>query len=316
MGGVKVIYRLAKVCDELLSSTGSSAYICHPNHPNFRVSWFNESVKFRNAYFGLRWAGKPSLSQIRQGLFEPNNDVLVIPELWVRKYGSQLLELKIPYVILVQGGYLIDKGERSELSKAYAGAHAIWCVSDDSALCVSMAFPSVTDKIHRFHLHVDADKFRPSINKKPWVSYMPRKLGRHFELLKFFVGNQLPSPWEWKPIHGMSEDQVADLLSQSRIFVSLGELEGLGLPPIEAALAGNRVTGYTGQGGKEFWWPELFNEVQCGDILGLAQSVIDLSKNWSTLNQADAESARVRLAEKFSHSAMLRDLTNALRRIA
>ena len=30
-------------------------------------------------------------------------------------------------------------------------------------------------------------------------------------------------------------------------------LEGLGLPPLETTIAGNKVIGYTGEGGKEYW---------------------------------------------------------------
>ena len=36
-----------------------------------------------------------------------------------------------------------------------------------------------------------------------------------------------------------------------KIFLSFSSLEGLGLPPVEAALAGNHVIGYTGEGGNE-----------------------------------------------------------------
>ena len=30
-------------------------------------------------------------------------------------------------------------------------------------------------------------------------------------------------------------------------------LEGLGLPPLETPIAGNKVIGYTGEEGKEYW---------------------------------------------------------------
>ena len=35
--------------------------------------------------------------------------------------------------------------------------------------------------------------------------------------------------------------------------VYCSNLEGLGLPPLETAIAGNKVIGYTGEGGKEYW---------------------------------------------------------------
>ena len=73
---------------------------------------------------------------------------------------------------------------------------------------------------------------------------------------------------------------MSTLNSKSKIFLSFSELEGLGLPPIEAALAGNKVIGYTGQGGKEYWESPVFEEIDCGDILGFVQSILSNVKSW------------------------------------
>ena len=35
--------------------------------------------------------------------------------------------------------------------------------------------------------------------------------------------------------------------------VYCSNLEGLGLPPLETPIAGNKVIGYTGEEGKEYW---------------------------------------------------------------
>ena len=43
-------------------------------------------------------------------------------------------------------------------------------------------------------------------------------------------------------------------------------MEGLGIPPIEAAIAGNKVIGYPGQGGKEYWQKPIFTEIPHGNI--------------------------------------------------
>ena len=47
--------------------------------------------------------------------------------------------------------------------------------------------------------------------------------------------------------------KLINYLSKSKIFLSFSNLEGIGIPPIEAALAGNKVIGYTGGGGIEYW---------------------------------------------------------------
>jgi len=66
---------------------------------------------------------------------------------------------------------------------------------------------------------------------------------------------------------------VAATLGRSSIFLSFSELEGYGLPPLEAALAGNLVVGYTGQGGREFFAPPIFRPIDHGDFLRYAGEV-------------------------------------------
>ena len=49
-------------------------------------------------------------------------------------------------------------------------------------------------------------------------------------------------------------------------------MEGLGIPPIEAAIAGNKVIGYTGKGGNEYWNNPIFTEIAHGDISGFIKN--------------------------------------------
>lgn len=276
VGGVKVIYRQASIAHQLLMQRGQgSSAVLHPNSFGFQASWFDQSVPMRRAYFGLRWLGKPSWSNVR-GVFDASQDVVVIPELWVRKYGSQLLELGVPYSIYVQNGYFINKGEFSDLVRAYSGARCVMVVSENAAECVKLAFPSATPNILRLHCSVDSNLFfyPTQVNKEKLITYMPRKLADHVQKVLFFLKPHLPSHWKLQAIDGMNEAQVAQTLMRSSIFMSFSHFEGLGLPPLEAALCGNHVVGYTGQGGKEFWWPESFDNIESGDVLGFAQQVL------------------------------------------
>ena len=307
-GGVRAIYRLSEAFEDLLSAQNSTSTICHPNRVFYRYRWSNSKIHLQRKFFGPQWNGKPSFSRIRPKTFKAKTDVVVIPELWVRKYASQLIELQIPYIILVQNGYLISKGDRAQLVKCYDGAELIMCVSDDTEQCVIAAFPFAKSRIHRFHLWVDSNLFSPSDEKQLWITYMPRKLGNHADLLKFFVGDRLPPEWKWVSIHGKNEADVAQLLSKSKIFISFNHMEGLGLPPIEAALAGNRVIGYTGEGGKEYWWPNIFTEIHYGDLLSLADSVVQTAKDLDSEKLDEMQVIREQLASKFSRKAMMNDL--------
>ena len=66
--------------------------------------------------------------------------------------------------------------------------------------------------------------------------------------------------------YNLCEKDVYKHLLKSKIFLSFSDMEGLGIPPIEAAIAGNKVIGYPGQGGREYWQKPIFTEVSHGNI--------------------------------------------------
>jgi len=273
VGGVKVIYRQAELIHKLGPSRGVSAAVMHPNTFFFRVRWFESTVPLKRAFFKWRWVGKPSMSNIR-GAFDARRQMVVIPELWARKYGAQLLAMGVPYAIYVQNGYYITKGRPADLDLAYQGARCILTISDDATRCVALAFPGVEARILRVHYAVDAQRFKPDQAKENIITYMPRKLADHSSKVLFFLRHHLPAHWSIVPIDGMTEVQVAALLERSKIFMAFSHFEGCPLPPLEAALSGNQVIGYTGQGAKEYWRPEIFEEVASGDVAGFAQRVL------------------------------------------
>ena len=56
------------------------------------------------------------------------------------------------------------------------------------------------------------------------------------------------------------------------------------MPPLEAAIAGNKVIGYTGEGGKEYWRKPIFEEIHSGDLKRFSEKILDsvnnLPVNW------------------------------------
>lgn len=300
VGGVKVIYRQAELINQLLQPLGHHSVVMHPNTLYFRVKWFDSSVPVERQFFKWRWVGKPSLSRI-DGCFDPQQHMVVIPELWARKYGDQLARMGVPYAIYVQNGYYISKGDPAVLNTAYHAARCILTISDDATRCVAMAFPGVEDRILRVHYSVDAQRFNPHQPKENLITYMPRKLADHSSKVLFFLRNHLPAHWRIQPIDGLNETGVADLLQRSKIFMSFSHFEGLGLPPLEAALCGNQVIGYTGQGGNEYWTPEIFQAVESGDIVGFAQRILRKIQHLDSLPQFLVESAAIQtLAVRYS----------------
>lgn len=273
VGGVKVIYRQAELVNQLLQPLGHSSVVMHPNTWTFRVKWFETDVPVERRWFHWRWVGKPSMSGI-DGCFDPQQELVVVPELWARKYGDQLARLGVSYAIYVQNGYYISKGDPASLNAAYGGARCVLTISDDASRCVAMAFPGIEERILRVHYSVDAQRFNSHQPKENLITYMPRKLADHSSKVLFFLRNHMPAHWRIQAIDGLNEAGVADLLQRSKIFMSFSHFEGCPLPPLEAALCGNQVIGYTGQGAQEYWSPTVFEAIESGNVVGFAQSVL------------------------------------------
>ena len=308
VGGVKVIYRQAELVHKLGQSRGFSAAVMHPNTWFFRVRWFDSQVPMKRAFFKLRWMGKPSLSRV-SGAFDARRHMVVIPELWARKYGTQLASMGVSYAIYVQNGYYITKGHPSDLDRAYQSARCILTISDDASRCVALAFPGVENKILRVHYSVDAQRFWPDQSKENIITYMPRKLADHSSKVLFFLRHHLPAHWKTVPIDGMNEEQVAALLKRSKIFMAFSHFEGCPLPPLEAALSGNQVIGYTGQGAKEYWRPEIFEEVASGDVAGFALRVLDKVQAIDQAEKFDLPLSTIRsLADIYSQAQERKDM--------
>ena len=69
------------------------------------------------------------------------------------------------------------------------------------------------------------------------------------------------------------------------------------MPPIEAALARNKIIGYTGEGGKEIWKKPIFSEIQSGNILKFVNEIL---KNTKKIDLRNSNTQRIKIAKKFS----------------
>ena len=125
-------------------------------------------------------------------------------------------------------------------------------------------------------------------NKKNIITYMSRKLPMHSKLVTSFLRTYLPKNWKLKDLNNLSEQKTYKIMKKSKIFLSFSSLEGLGLPPIEAALAGNQIIGYTGEGGKEYWHKPIFTKINSGEKIkknSLKKNYTDIKKKFSKTNE-------------------------------
>lgn len=247
-GGVKVSYRHS----ELLNQMGVESYIYHPADEKFSCQWFEHKAKF-----------------ISTGELNPKTDLIVIPEIWASVWVERLKSMGFKVCIFVQNAYLtfanMNQDDPMALEKAYKQADLVTVISEDSMMYMQDLCGVDPAKMVRQIYSVNTQLFRPGTKEKK-ITYMPRKMPEHTARVIPALERKLSSRWKIVPIDGKNERDVAKELSSSLIFLAFSGFEGLPVPPVEAALAGNAVIGYHGEGGREYWWRPTFTEVSVGDI--------------------------------------------------
>ncbi|MEQ5843050.1 hypothetical protein N0A02_26700 [Paraburkholderia acidicola] len=253
-GGVKVIYDHAHA----LTAMGIEAFVL-PHRRGYEYPWSG------------RCARVISDKEIRQ------SDHLVLPEIKAASIARCLVTAGIRYSIFVQNGYYLRDRDKdcsdADVDFAYANATSVLSISADTSALILLHYPELSPRIVNVFCSVNPSEFAVEGEKRNVITYMPRKNGPHAAAVVFALKKCLPSDWQIQAIDGLNESGVAQLLRTSRIFMSFSGLEGLGLPPVEAALCGNYVVGYHGGGGREYWREPNFDAVDTGDIATFVKKV-------------------------------------------
>ena len=330
-GGAKVIYKHSSILNNLENNVTSSV-----NHLKKKISYkikisLSKKFKFLEQK-NSGWEGNkmkvsknfsPSLKWMTNKLvignslnFDRKVDFLIIPEIW--GHFAEDLELKknrINYAIFVQGFFHMQStSDFNKLKRSYENANLILSDSEYSIKCLKEMFPKIRNKIVRMHFSIDNKKFK-IIKKTNLITYMPRKLGNHSTLLFFYLRNLLPKNWKIKALDNLSEKKLIYLLGKSKIFLSFSHLEGIGIPPIEAALSGNKVIGYIGAGGVEYWKGQIFKKVENGEIADFGQKLLKEIKNYKSSWIKKNKKERDKLAKQYSKEMETRSLNLLIKKI-
>ena len=247
-------------------------------------NWFNKDINLKKKF---------SLNK--------DTDFLIIPEIWSHfPEDLKLKQKKINYGIFIQGFFHMNSTSNfKKLKAAYKNAKIILISSDYNIKCFKEMFPEFKNKVLRINLSINSKKLRIS-KKTNTITYMPRKLPDHSQLLIFYLKNLLPRNWKIIPLENVSESNLIKVLSKSKFFLSFSNLEGLGIPPIEAALSGNKVIGYTGGGGIEYWKEPIFKKIENGDINKFGKKLLyeisSYKKNWIVKTKKN----RLKLQKQYS----------------
>ena len=299
-GGIKVMYRHA----ETLGDLGFNAFIYHPENPDFSCTWFEHRVRFK-----------------RDPKFDGSSDFLIVPEVRAAQVAQLVVPLGIRYAIFVQNGYQIKDRPKAwsdeDIDGAYAKAQLLISISEHCSLMIDLHQPGFRSKTVRVGISIPRDFVGGPHRKENLVCFMPRKNFDDASNIAFALRKRLRPGWATAAIHGLPETQALAIMKRSRIFLALGRSEGLGLPPLEAALCGNHVIGYSGEGGLEYWTPPNFEEVKPGDIADFVRRIEERMR----AIESDPESSEAflsnieRLAERYSAEAERRRLAELAARI-
>lgn len=247
--------------------------------------------------------------------FNANNDFIIIPEILAHLADDLFIKKKIKYAIFAMGAYALNShSDYEKIKRSYFNAEFILTISNDTNNCLTHIFPDLKKKILKLILSIDSKKFKLN-KKKNLITYMPRKLPSDSHILNFFLKQILPNNWEIMSLNNLDEKKLLFNLSISKIFLSFSDLEGFGLPPLEAALAGNKVIGYTGEGGKEYWRKPLFDEVPKGNILEFSKRVLKFVKKNDTKWHARINKHRKKLFNLYSKKNEIALLKKMLKKI-
>ncbi len=278
-GGVRVIYRHV----DTLNAAGIPAAVVHAQ-ANYRSSWFANTTRVLDA-------AEVVLSR---------NDVLVVPEC----YGPGLHGLPVgPRVVIFnQAAYHtfdLVRLEDSEPGAPYrqaAGLVALLTVSQDNADLLRHVFPDLP--VAQCRQVIDTTVFHPGSTppRRRLAFTTDRRAQERQQLLHILRARGLLSRWELAPIVGRSEEQTAQIMRESAIFLSFSEREGFGLPPAEAMASGAYVVGYAGLAGREYFDPAYCAPVPDGDLLAFARAVEDACAAYDT--DPDAFAGHGQLAAK------------------
>ena len=278
--------------------------VLYPYKLNFKTSWFDTGAQFK-----------------RDLNLDPKSEFIVIPEIFAVRHAQSLIALGVSYAINVQNGYLIDfessqfGASYNDIKEVYEKADFIIGISDDAVANIKLTFPNCASRIIKSYYIIDKAQFKPFHLKKNIISYMPRKLARHTELFIFMVKQSLPPNWMIEVLDNLPEKVVYEKLSDTKIFLSFSELEGLAMPPVMAALSGAHVIGYTGEGCKEYFHYSCFTEISSGDIKNFITELLECIRKMESGTYVVEEAELTELSERFSQNTQknyIKELTTKI----
>lgn len=227
----------------------------------------------------LRLAFSPAAPSSRNARLRLRPDDVIVASDWALGRLAPLYP-RHPKVALVQGLTPLYRGFDPESG---AAAHSIAATVATSQACAVAARLSNLPEPAVVRLSVGQPGLGYREGKKRQVAYVPGKLP-HFARVAVAALRRAPelAGYDFVPIQNRSGGEVAQILNDSLIFLSVVDVEGFGLPAAEAMRAGCIVVGFTGIGGREFFSQETGVPVADGDVAALVQAAQAVSSEYDS----------------------------------
>ena len=267
-GGIKVSFRHV----ELLAQAGMEAVVATPEAQ--RPDWFETTapVIAMDAITG--------------------DDVLVFPENSA-KFLAAFASRGQPKLVFCQNPYLAHHGLGPRISYADYGVSHILCASQTVVQFCARRFPGL--KLAYTPFFIDETRFPFSASKTLQVAVVPRKRMTEFGAIADLLRARHPDlavPWAY--LHGVTEQQVAEAMGRSAVFLSLARLEAHSMTALEAMASGCIVAGFTGvYGGADSTTARNGFWAQEDDVFGCAEQLANALR----LAKSGGEAYRVMLEE-------------------
>lgn len=261
-GGVKILFEYARA----LRAGGFDACILIPGthlYPNdcpkgYKPSWFETDV--------------PVKDDVR--VITKDDTVLIHEEgIWCYEH----LAANNPRMIMINQGAQSSLTDNVGMNITYNFARNIYSkcigvitISPYISLFCNSIFNVPSNKIKVIENPID-DYFQPAPRKSNTILIMNKQPGNVVSQMIIKIINERYPGWNVVVAGVMSHKELANKMADAKIFIFLctPHGEGSSLPPVEAALSGCKVIGYSGLGSRYYYKEPIFTEIEYNDVTRL-----------------------------------------------
>ena len=223
-----------------------AAHVAHLRRAGF-------DAKLASTYQGglPAWVDQEAVFEHSGRLLIGPDDVLVLHDSVPRHAFNRFMQMPVRRVFFCQNHYFLGGTLQHHECLSDFQFDAFLCVSEPIARHLRDVHGVADPVIIRPAVKPNAT---PSADKELQICYMPRKRLAEFGSVRYGFRYLYPelAGTRFVSIHDRHPDEVAAIMAESAVFLSLSRHEGLGLPPLEAMAAGCLVVGYHGGGGLDY----------------------------------------------------------------